>query len=277
MKRMSGLMVILGTLLLLSGCLDMDGFIANEKKLDAYALPGNTIPQEQIESVTFKSENYTLYGFWVASNGKRPGLAILYCHGNKDNIDEYWDRVMFLHETGANLFIFDYRGFGRSEGSFSEAGMLADAKAALDFVLSRPGVKLDSLVFYGYSLGNVASIYLAADVADPLCLIAESSFASAASMTQGSLNLDFPPGWLTEGTFDNAERLKRIKTPFLLFHGEEDDFVRFRDNGRVVFANAPEPKSLLLVPRAKHDNIPQTMGLDAYRAVVMDWIRLSAQ
>ncbi len=262
-------------LLALTGCLEMDSFLADEEVLDAYTLPGNTIPDELIEPVTFESEGNTLYGFWVASNGERPGITILYCHGNKRHIDEYWDRVMYLHELGVNVLIFDYRGFGRSEGAFSEEAMLADARGALDYVMTRPDVVEDSLGFYGYSLGNVASIYLAAEVADPLLLVAEAPFASANALAQGALNLALPAGWLTEGTFDNVERIQQINTPLLLFHGEEDDFVRYRDNGRAVYENAPEPKSLYLVPGAKHNNIPQRIGLDAYGSIIRDWITFS--
>ena len=262
-------------LLTSAGCLEMDSFLADEAELDVYALPGNTIAEELIEPVTFESEGNRLYGFWVASNGERPGITILYCHGNKHHIDEYWDRVMFLHELGVNLFIFDYRGFGLSEGTFSEKAMLADARAALQYVRTRPGGIADSLGLYGYSLGNVASIYLAAEVVDPLFLVAEAPFASASALSQGALNVALPAGWLTEGTFDNAQRIRQITTGLLLLHGEMDDFVRYRDNGKVVYENAPVPKRLHLVPGARHNNIPQTMGLDTYRAVLEDWIRFS--
>lgn len=90
---------------------------------------------------------------------------------------------MFLHELGVNVFIDDYRGFGRSQGkSTSEQGLLADGEAALAYVLSRPEVDPDSVGFYGYSLGNVVSIHLAADRFDPLFLVAEVPFASATSL-----------------------------------------------------------------------------------------------
>ncbi len=93
----------------------------------------------------------------------------------------------------------------------------------------------DSLCFYGYSLGNVASIYLAAQIQNPLCLFSEAPFASANSLTQGSVVLDVQPRWLTDGEFDNEKNIKVINTPFLLFHGEDDDFVRYRDNGKVLY------------------------------------------
>lgn len=261
--------------LALTGCLEMDGFLADEEAIDEYELPGNTISNELIEPVSFESEGDALYGFWVASNGRRPGITILYFHGNKHHIDEYWDRVMFLHELGVNVLIYDYQGFGRSEGEFSEDAMLAGARAALEFALSRSEVTVDSLGLYGYSLGNVASIYLAAEIVDPLFLIAEAPFASAHGLAQGALNLALPSGWLTEGTFDNAARIQQIDTPLLLFHGEDDEFVRFRDNGRVVYEQAPQPKSLQLVPGADHNDIPQTLGLEVYRTILMNWISVS--
>lgn len=257
--------------IMIAGCMEMDGFLFNTEELDHYSLPGNTIPDSLLEQVVLDSDGNDIYGYWVKSNGARPGLTVLYCHGNKHNMDAYWDRVMLLHRLGVNVFIFDYRGFGMSEGSSSQDGMYADAEAALDFVTSK-GVVPDSLCLYGFSLGNVASIYLAARKVDPRCLIAESPFASANSLTQGATGLDIPPRWLTEGTFDNALLIRDIKTPLLLVHGLEDDFVRYRDNGRIVYENAPEPKRLITVTGAVHDNVPQTMGEERYLDALREWI-----
>lgn len=273
--RLGRLLPSLAVCFTVSAC-TLDSFLFNEQGLQQYQLPGNTIPGGLIQEVTLLSGGYTLYGFWVRSNGVRPGVTILYCHGNKHNIDEYWDRVMFLHELGVNVFIFDYRGFGRSQGkSTSEAGLLADGDAALAYVLSRLDVNPDSVGLYGFSLGNVVSIYLATQRFVPGFLVAEAPFASAASLAQGSVNLALPAGWLTEGSFDNVERVPFIRAPLLLLHGTEDDFVRYRDNGRVVYENAPQPKQLVLVEGAVHDDVPQRMGLDEYRRVIREWIDAS--
>ena len=258
-------------LLAIAGC-NLDAFLFNNRSIEAYRLPGNTIPMNLIEPVTLPSGGTTLYGFWVSSAGGRPGITLIYFHGNKHDIDEYWDRVMFLHDAGVNVFVFDYRGFGRSEGTPTETGLYADAEAALAYVLARPGVSPDSIGLYGYSLGNVPSIYLAAERFNPLFLIAESPFASANSLTQASLSLDVSTGWLTDGRFDNVAEIRKIRAPLLLFHGQDDDFVRYRDNGRVVFENAPDPKQLKLVTGAVHDDVPQRMGLNVYRAAILQWI-----
>ncbi|HEX2962993.1 MAG TPA: alpha/beta fold hydrolase [Ignavibacteriales bacterium] len=255
------------------GC-DMDSFLFNDKKISAYKLPGNNIPDSLIKQVTFKSGGNTLYGYWVKGENYFNSFTLLYCHGNKENIDNYWDRVMYLHQLGVNVFIFDYRGFGLSEGTSSEVGLHEDAAAAWNFIKVNYGVKPASLILYGYSLGNVASIYLAAEVVKPMALIAEAPFASANSLTQGSLVLDIPAGWLTKGKFNNAEEIKKITTPFLLLHGSDDDFVRFRDNGQVVFDNAPEPKTLIVVPGAVHTNIPEKMGVEEYLMSLRKFLHL---
>ncbi|MGE5350495.1 MAG: alpha/beta hydrolase [Acidobacteriota bacterium] len=272
---MKKIVLILSLFIVLAaqGC-DMDSFLFNDKKISSYKLPGNNIPDSLIKQVTFKSGGNTLYGYWVKGGNFFERYTVLYCHGNKDNIDNYWDRVMYLHQLGVNVFIFDYRGFGMSEGTSSEEGIHEDAKAAWNFINTNYGVDPGLLFLYGYSLGNVASIYLAAEVVSPGKLIAECPFASANSLTQGSLVLDIPSGWLTKGNFNNAEEIKKITTPLLLLHGSDDDFVRFRDNGKVVFDNAPEPKTLIVVPGAVHTNIPEKMGISEYLGTIKVFLEL---
>jgi hypothetical protein len=101
---------------------ELDDFMFKNSSLDEYKLPGNTIADSLLTEVTIDSDGYTLYGFWAASNGERPGITVLYFHGNRDHIGHYWDRVMLLHDIGVNVFIFDYRGFGKSEGKSTERG-----------------------------------------------------------------------------------------------------------------------------------------------------------
>lgn len=253
----------------------MDGFLFKPQSQKNYELPGNDIPDALINEVSFISGSNTLYGYWVKSDGTRPGLTILYCHGNKKSIDEYWDRVMLLHELGVNVFIFDYRGFGKSEGESSEKGLFEDGTAAFNYIRTQYGVTDDSISIYGYSLGNVVSIYLAS-ISKPICLIAEAPFASTTSIIQGSASLDIPPLWLTEGEFNNAETIKLVTSPILLFHGEMDDLVRYRDNGRVVFENAPDnPKKAIILSEANHTDIPDILGKSVYLDEIMNWIKKS--
>ena len=182
-------------LLLLLGCTScsLDSFLYNQKKISRYDLSTAIIPESQRAMYTFSSEGHTLYGFWVfPPDSMDTGVTVLYCHGNKSHIGEYWDRVELFYQMGFRCFIFDYRGFGRSEGDPSISGLYKDGRAALDFVLSQFQVDSSSLVFYGYSLGNVVSIDLAARVMSPECLIAEAPFASAQALLQDAALLDLP-------------------------------------------------------------------------------------
>ncbi|MBC8145150.1 MAG: alpha/beta hydrolase, partial [bacterium] len=171
-----------------------------------------------------------------------------------------------------NIFTFDFRGFGLSEGTSSQHGMYTDAEAALAQVIAK-GFVADSIVLYGFSLGNVASIHLAANKIRPRALIVESGFASSTSLVQGAMLLDIPSRWLTDGTFDNATTIQRVTSPILVLHGEEDDFVRFRDNGQVIFDNAKDPKRLIAVPGATHTDVPQTFGVARYLDTLRAWIK----
>ena len=270
-SKMFGL-ILLGFILV--SC-TLDDNLFNPEEIDNYQLPGNSIPSNLIEEVVLDSKGNKIYGIWISSNGERSGITFLYCHGNKHNIDEYWDRVMLLHDLGVNVFIFDYRGYGKSEGELSEEGLFEDSETALNYVKGRPEYSPDSLCYYGYSLGNVASIYLAAEIQDPLCLFSEAPFASANSLTQGSLVLDIQPRWLTEGEFDNVKNIKKINTHLLLIHGQNDDFVRFRDNGELVYNAAPKPKELVLVKNAVHNNVPYIMGKKNYLNKLRTWISIS--
>jgi len=272
---MKNLFLISSFFILLFISCSLDDNLFNPEKIDSYSLPGNTIPENLITEIKLNSEGNSIYGFWISSNEDRSGITILYCHGNKHNIDEYWDRVMLLHDLGVNVFIFDYQGYGKSEGDPSETGLYSDSKSALEYVKSRNEYNPDSLCFYGYSLGNVASIYLAAKIQKPLCLFSEAPFASANSLTQGSVVLDIQPRWLTDGEFDNVKNIKTIHTPFLLFHGEDDDFVRYRDNGKVIYDSAPDPKEIVLVENAVHNNVPYIMGKEKYLKKMKDWINFS--
>lgn len=255
----------------LSGC-ELDGFLFNIKKVDTYVLPGNTIPLNLIESVELNSDNNKIYGYWIKSDSGHQGRTIFYCHGNKYNLDEYWDRVMIMHKMGFNVFIFDYRGFGKSEGESSEDAIRKDAEVALDFVLNQKKVPADSMTIYGFSLGSVPSIYLSANKITPSGLIVESGFASANSLTQTGAGLDLPPLWLTGSSFNNADQISKVKTKVMIIHAKDDDFIRYEDNALVLYKNAPDPKKLVPVNADQHSAVIRGLGEDVYIKTITDWI-----
>jgi alpha/beta superfamily hydrolase len=256
----------LSLLTLLTTSCSLDSFLFNEQRLDHYELSTAVIPESQRTMVTFQSGGHTLYGFDVRpADSTATPFAILYCHGNKHHIGEYWDRVELFYEMGVRCFIFDYQGFGMSEGTASIGGLFDDGRAALAFVRDSLHYDTTRLCFYGYSLGNVVSIELAAGQMRPMCLIAEAPFASTEALVQAGTLLDIPGSLVIDRKVNNAVRIRDIHTPFFLLHGDVDDFVPWPENGRVVYESAPQPKELELVHGANHTAIPQTMGLENYR------------
>jgi fermentation-respiration switch protein FrsA (DUF1100 family) len=253
------------TVLLFSSC-SLDSFLYNQQKIDHYNLSTAVIPEANRRMITFSSEGKTLYGFYAFRTDTFDlGLTVLYCHGNKRNIEEYWDRVELFYQMGLRCLIFDYRGFGMSEGEPTASGLYADGRAALHFVQDSLNVDSLHLVLYGYSLGNVISIDLAAGSVHPYRLIAEAPFASAEALLHNSTPLNIPGSFVIDDNLNNAERVRGIRVPLLLLHGDADDFIPWPTNGRVVYEHAPQPKELELVHGANHTDIPWVMGRENYR------------
>ncbi len=255
----------------LSSC-KLDSLLFNVKKLSSYTVSNRIIPDSAREFVSLKSRGNAIYGFFVKSGGADRDITILYCHGNRESIDPYWERVELLYLGGYNVFIFDYEGFGMSEGECSEEALYADGRAALSYLRSRPDVNPKGIVLYGYSLGAVVAIDLAAQEFQPCALICESPFASGESMVQSGTLLDVPGSTVLTGEYDNAGKIRSAHAPFLLLHGTDDRFIDITENGQVIFDNANEPKKFIRVPGAGHTTVPWTMGVDGYLRALDDFI-----
>ena len=258
--------------ILLSSCLDLDDSLFNPQKLSSYTLSTSVIPESQRVFVTLKSEGYHIYGYFVRSRNIDNDVTIVYFHGNKHHLQYYWDRVELLYRMGFNVFVFDYRGFGMSEGEPSEEGLYADGLAALNYVLQRPEVLTSGVVFYGFSLGNAVSFELAARFFDPMAVVAEAPFASAKTLVQSGTLVDIPSSYVMKGEYNNAEKAKLIRSPLLLLHGTEDKFIDIEKNSQVIFANANEPKRFVRIPGADHSEIPAKMGEQAYIDLIQTFI-----
>ncbi len=258
-------------LLMLSSCMRLDSMLFNNSTLTSYTLADSVIPESAREQVILTSQDGAkIYGYYVHSNGKHPETTILYCHGNRDHLQYYWDRVELLYKTGCNVFIFDYEGYGMSEGTPTEEHIYADGRAALDYVLTKD-TAVHSICFYGFSLGGAVAIELASHVMAPHALITESAFASSDALVQSGTVLDIPHEYVMDGVYDNASKVRSIHVPYLLFHGVDDKFVDLAKNGQVLFDNANEPKEFVKVPGADHSEVPQKYGCDAYVATVEAW------
>lgn len=256
----------------LAGCVELDNQLFNSTQLSSYQLSSAVIPDSSRELVAMTSQGKKIYGVFVRSNGTHGNITVLYCHGNKDHLQYYWDRVELIYRMGFNVFIFDYEGYGMSEGAASESGLYSDGRAALAYIRSRPDVIAPNIVFYGFSVGNVVSIDLAANVLTPKAIVAEAPFASSSTLVQSGTLLDIPSSYVMKGEYNNAEKIKSVHAPFLIIHGESDKFIDLEKNSTVIFKNANLPKQFVRVPGAGHSEIPAKLGEANYINLVQQFI-----
>lgn len=195
--------------------------------------------------LTFIAEDGVKLHGWLIP-GRTP-TTLLYSHGNGGNItDRLSIARMLSDQLGVGLFMYDYRGYGRSEGAPSEAGLIRDAIAARAAAL-REGVAPEDLVYYGRSLGAAVTVELAL-AHPPRAVVLEAPFASVRAMANSVLpgaGLLFRTRWDTQG------RIPRLRAPLLVLHGDADEVVPY-EQGRAVFTAAPEPKTFVTIRSGRH-------------------------
>lgn len=187
--------------------------------------------------------------------------TLVWFHGNAGNISHRVENIKLLHDkVRINIFIFDYRGYGRSEGSVSEEGTYLDGAAALEFVTKQLRVETKNLIIFGRSLGAAVAAEMASQF-DSRALILETPFASIREMAQAVFPA-LPIGPFLQTRYDVLEKVRRIRVPLLILHGDRDEVVPYQQ-GKKVFEAAQEPKSFYTI-RGAHHNDTFIVGGDAY-------------
>ncbi len=203
------------------------------------------------EEVWFTAvDGVKLHGWYVPGEPGRP--LLLFFHGNAGNISHRIDNLLLLRRLGLSVLIFDYRGYGRSEGRTSEEGTYSDARGALRWLQQR-GWQLQQLIFFGRSLGAGVAVQLALE-APPAALVLETPFPSIAAMGwHHNPILYLLLGWLLDARYDSYNKIGRIHTPLLLFQGDRDTIVPEK-MARRLFERANEPKTYYRIEGADHND-----------------------
>ena len=193
------------------------------------------------EDVSFQSsDGLTLHGWLVPADSNNP--TVLYCHGNAGNISGRMETIRLLHDLGLNVFIFDYRGYGQSEGSPSEQGTYNDALAAWNYLRFDQGLESDNIIVMGRSLGGSIASWLGARKS-PAALIVESTFTSAADLAN-EIYPWLPVRQLIKYEYRTKNYIRKVKVPIFMAHSREDQVVPFQ-HGEALFKIAPDPKNFV--------------------------------
>ena len=213
------------------------------------------LAQRGAESVWFQSGDGTrLHGWFIPSHlGSADSPTILHVHGNAGNIESHAWFTAYLPRAGFNVFIFDYRGYGQSEGvARSRAPLIADTHAALDAMLKRSDVDPNRIGMYGQSLGGAIGLNVMAERAELRAAVVESAFASWREMAACALGGDDPnlvcrsvAGMLIPDSHRPDEAIGKIKRPILLMHGDSDRVIPMSHSRKLAAAN-PNAKLVIL-------------------------------
>jgi fermentation-respiration switch protein FrsA (DUF1100 family) len=227
--------------------------------------------------LTFDDVHFTahdgvrLNGWYIPYVGAE--RTLLWFHGNAGNISHRVENIKLLHDNlRINIFIFDYRGYGRSEGKVSEMGTYLDGAAAVEYLRAQYQVQPRQLVIFGRSLGAAVAAEMATQV-ESLILILESPFVSVPEMARTIFPL-LPLRCLLSTEYNTLEKAQRVKTPLLILHGDRDEIVPITQ-ARRVFEVANEPKRFYTIPGASH-NDTYLAGGEAYFAALREAIEWAA-
>ena len=194
-------------------------------------------------------DSVRIHGWFAPADSARATLVIAL--GNAGNISHRYPLLRSLQRHGFNVLMFDYRGYGRSDGSPSEDGIYKDGRAALDYALTLPEVRPDCVILWGTSLGGAVAVDVATKrrVAG---LILESTFTSAKDVAR--LVYPFlPVQFFMRTKLNSVEKIKTITIPVLVIHGSLDTIIPV-GLGRKLFNAANEPKDFYEIPAADHND-----------------------
>ena len=210
------------------------------------------------KEVSFQTKDGVDISGWYIPAGHEKGV-VLFCHGNGGNISYSIEYVRILHALNLSVLLFDYRGYGTSQGKPSEEGTYLDAEAAWDYLI-RQGASPEKIILYGQSLGGAVAAELALR-RNPSVLIIESSFTSVPDLG-ASLYPWLPVRMISKFRYSTKDKIGLIGCPKLIIHSTDDEIVPFQ-HGRILYDKASQPKEFLQTRGGHNDGL--LLSGSAYR------------
>ena len=212
------------------------------------------------------ADGVRLHGWLVPAEA--PRATVLFCHGNAGNISHLLDPIRVFHHLGLSILVFDYRGYGRSQGKPTEQGTYLDAEAAWAFLVQEQGLKPEEIVVCGRSLGGPIAAWLAWQH-PPRALVLEATFTSVPDLARHLYPI-FPAGLLARYKYSTLAYVSQVACPVLVVHSQQDRLVPF-SHGLRLYQAAPGPRAFLEIHGGHDDGFelsaePYREGLEAFLA-----------
>lgn len=232
----------------------------NQRKLIYFPnqdLPGMALSSDT-EEVSFSTEDGLRLSAWmVPADGDARGPTIVMLHGNGGNRADRLPFARAMSKRGYGVLLVDYRGYGGNPGSPSEAGLLADARAAVAYLASRADVDDDRIVYFGESLGAAVALGLAAE-RPPVAIVLRSPFTSLADVA--AVHYPYlPTRLLLRDRYPSIEWIRSIDIPLLVIAGSGDSIVPIAQS-RQIYDAAPGTKRFVTVEGAEHNDVELSVG-----------------
>ena len=201
---------------------------------------------------------------WLAPADSAIATVVI-SHGNGGNISYLLPVMRELQRRGLSVLMYDYRGYGRSEGSPDEEGIYRDGRAAFDYAVKLPEVEAERIILWGTSLGGAVAVDVATQ-RPAAALILESTFSSAKDVARTAYPF-LPARFFLRTKFNSVEKIQKIRIPLLFMHGTHDSIIPI-ELGRRLFRVAHNPKEFYEIPAADHNDTFSVGGAEYFETVI---------
>jgi len=220
------------------------------------------------EDVTLNTaDDVQLHGWYIPA--QQAEQVLLFFHGNAGNISHRRESIELFHRLGLNVFIIDYRGYGKSRGKPSEQGLYQDASAAWRYLIDEKGFASDQVLIFGRSLGGAVAAKLASGV-QARGLILESTLSSARDFARVAFPV-LSRLVFTRYGFNTAENIRNVNYPVLVLHSPDDEIMPFQ-LGEKVFQSAHEPKRFVRMQGGHNNGFLQSQP--GYEQELGSWLAM---
>ncbi len=241
----------------------------------------------QCEELTLKSAEGINLSCWLIKAPKAAKGTVLFLHGVSENKIVGIPIARLLHSAGYNVFLYDSRRHGDSEGKYCTYGFYEkhDVRTIINYLHNRPDIRLGKVGLFGSSMGAAVAIQVAGIDNRIAAIIAESGFATLRTVFDDYQRriVKLPWHYLRNIVIRRSEQIAHFKAsavsplasitnvhiPIFMMHGTADDLIDHAYS-QMLYENTDEPKELWLIPNARHDNMAE-IGGDEYKSRILDF------